>query len=99
MRRGVAPKFDCASEHIIQLQGLQKRLPAEHKGVEMGLLQQYLDEESLYIKQIPKVPTSSLRTRTPPTPFEPLQIVCRCFRANIKRWCRRTYKHCAKLAT
>ena len=55
MHRDVAPKFDCASEHILLLQELQKKLPVEHKSMEMGLLQQYLDEESLCIKQIPKV--------------------------------------------
>ena len=49
------PQFDSASEHIIRLQGLQKRLTTVTSGLEMGLLQQYLDEESLYIKQIPRV--------------------------------------------
>ena len=55
MHSDATPKFDYASEHIMQLQGMMKWLPNLHKGVEMGLLQQYLDEESLYIKQIPRV--------------------------------------------
>ena len=55
MNYPLTKKIDCASEHIVVLQSLMRKLSFTHKGLEQGLLQQYLDEESLYIKQIPRV--------------------------------------------
>ena len=55
MSNPLTKKIDCASEYIITLQSLIRKLASIHKGLEMGVLQQYLDEETLYIKQIPRV--------------------------------------------
>lgn len=46
-------KIDCASEYIIRLKFIMRKL-ASKLCVEPGLLQQLLDNESLYIKQIPR---------------------------------------------
>ena len=48
-------KIDSASEFIMTLQSLTQRPATSQKELELGLVQQYLDEESLYIKQIPRV--------------------------------------------
>ena len=48
-------KLDSASEFITTLQSLIQNPLAMRKELELGLLQQYLDDESLYIKQIPRV--------------------------------------------
>lgn len=47
--------IDRASEYIAHLQTLMQQLPHRQKGIEGGIIQQYLDSESLYIKQIPHV--------------------------------------------
>ncbi len=48
-------QIDTASGLIAALQSTLKRLKDMGNAVEDGLLQQYLDEEGLYIKQIPRV--------------------------------------------
>jgi len=45
--------IDRASEFIITLQAIIRKLTLS-KGYEPGLLQQFLDDESLYIKQVPR---------------------------------------------
>lgn len=47
--------LDTASEHITALEKLRKQLSVSFEGGDLGLQQQYLDESSLYIKQIPRV--------------------------------------------
>ncbi len=47
--------IDTASGLIASLQSTLKRLKCAGAAVEEGILQQYLDEEGLYIKQIPHV--------------------------------------------
>ena len=54
MQKISALQIDCASENIAKIQLLKKKLLSTHN-LDQGLLQQYLDEESLYIKQMPRV--------------------------------------------
>ncbi len=56
MRNSSTNSIDSASEDIITLQTLMQKPRSLHKELELGILQQYLDEASLYIKQIPRVP-------------------------------------------
>lgn len=55
MRNPYAEKIDSASEHMAILRSLMRKPVIPQKDPEPGLLQQYLDEESLYVKQIPRV--------------------------------------------
>ena len=54
MKKVGASQIDYASENIDKLQELRKKL-ATVQQLDQGLLHQYLDQESLYIKQIPSV--------------------------------------------
>lgn len=47
--------FDLASEYIMNLQLIIKNNKKYHKSLEMGFIQQCLDEQSLYIKKMPHV--------------------------------------------
>ena len=55
MRSSHIKNLDSASEYITNLQSLLQKPRVLQKDFEMDLFQQYLDEESLYIKQIPHV--------------------------------------------
>jgi hypothetical protein len=48
-------QIDSAFDYISELQKLKKQLYKSSEGLELGLLQQFLDDSSLYIKQIPRV--------------------------------------------
>ncbi len=50
-----ASKVDRASERIMSLQSIVRKLAHAHRTAELGLFQQYLDADSLYIKQLPRV--------------------------------------------
>ena len=49
-----ASQVDIISENIAALQLIKKKLISSPEHIEQGLLQQYLDQESLYIKQVPR---------------------------------------------
>jgi len=53
-------KIDSASEYIVRLKIIMKNL-ASQLCIEPGLLQQLLDNESLYIKQIPRDSANTFR--------------------------------------
>lgn len=53
MTNSLIKNIDYASEYIIRLKLIMKKLSSK-LCVEPGLLQQLLDSESLYIKQIPR---------------------------------------------
>jgi hypothetical protein len=55
MRKMSTKKIDCASEYIIALQSLMQKPALTNKELELGLIQQFLDDEALNIKQIPRV--------------------------------------------
>ncbi len=75
MIKPYAEKIDAASEQIATLRSLMQRPESVQKELEMGLLQQYLDDESLYIKQTPRV---RMRNAKNVGPLQRLQGVCRC---------------------
>ncbi len=54
MQRILASQVDRASENVAALQSLKKKLSAAPLELEQGLLHQYLDQESLHVKQIAK---------------------------------------------
>lgn len=60
MSNSFITKVDRASECIVRLKLVMRNL-ASKLCVEPGLLQQLLDNESLYIKQIPKDPANAFR--------------------------------------
>lgn len=51
----ISGSIDSASELISELQIILKNLKSADRLGEEGVLQQFLDEENLYIKQIPTV--------------------------------------------
>ena len=51
----LATRMDTASVMITSLQTILKAMKGTNSSTEDGLLQQHLDEEGLYIKQIPHV--------------------------------------------
>lgn len=55
MRSSIVQQIDLASESTFAIEGIKKRLHLLQGNLELGILQQYLDQESLSIKQIPKV--------------------------------------------
>lgn len=48
-------QIDSVSEYLVSLKNLKRQIASTEEGLELGLLQQFLDESSLYIKQIPRV--------------------------------------------
>ncbi len=48
-------RIDLASECITSLQGILQVLMKTQAGLDPGLLHQYLDDASLYLKQVPRV--------------------------------------------
>ena len=55
MNNLLTKNIDAASEYIMVLQSILRSLSSQTKFFELGLFQQFLDQESLYIKQIPRV--------------------------------------------
>ena len=55
IHENITTLLDTASVLISRLQATLKRIKGLSDPAEEGLLQQYLDEENLYIKQIPHV--------------------------------------------
>lgn len=55
MNFNIVSQLDSASEFIVSFHNIKKKIANLQEGLELGLLQQYLDEASIYIKQIPRV--------------------------------------------
>lgn len=55
MKSNFGAQIDSASELFESLKSLKRNISGVGEGLELGLLQQYLDEGSLYVKQIPRV--------------------------------------------
>ena len=69
--------IDCASEHIMTVQSVMRKLGSK-KTLGPDLLQQFLDDEALYIKQIPKDELNVFRVIADATRFaqsEYLQVL------------------------
>lgn len=48
-------EIDYASDCIMSLRNAKRRLLQKNDTIDLGIVQQYLDEKCFYIKQIPKV--------------------------------------------
>jgi len=56
MRSVNVKDIDSASVYIMELQTIMQQLVSIQRDLELDLLKQYLDEEELSFKQIPRVP-------------------------------------------
>ena len=51
-------ELDSASQLITQYQETRMQITSQSEGLDQGLVQQYLDEASIYLKQMPRVSQS-----------------------------------------